>query len=481
MGPRPAQEFKMLQNDKKTICALASGAGNGAIAILRISGSDTEKIIKSLCPGLEKKKLESHRVYLTKAKNANGETIDEVLITFFETNKSYTGEMSAEISCHGSSYIVKTLLSELVRFGARQAERGEFTFRAFMNDRIDLVQAEAVLSVIESQSEGALRVALRQLDGQVSKDFLLMESELIWCLAHIEASIDFSTEGLDVIDNQVLIQKLEKIATDLKKKIDSFKSGQILKDGLKVSLLGQPNVGKSSLLNQLVQHEKAIVTDIPGTTRDIVEASAIYNGVKVIFSDTAGLRETVDVVEKIGVEKSEKEALLSDVCLFVFDVNQGLGSKEKELIKKAKSAQIYFIANKWDRVAAKDQALKKEETRKKLQAFVDTEQSIDQDNVLFVSALDSQCRDQLLQVLTADVAKNSFLQESILSSVRQVEMSEEAYSLVCNCIDELKVDLGSEFIAQTLKNALLSIQKILGHSFDDQIMDRVFKEFCIGK
>lgn len=475
----------MLHNDKKTICALASGAGNGAIAVLRLSGSETEKIIKSLCPGLQNKKLESHRVYLTKAKNAAGETVDEVLVTFFQTNKSYTGEMSAEISCHGSSYIVKSLLSELVRLGARQAERGEFTFRAFMNDRIDLVQAEAVLSVIESQSEGALRVALRQLDGQVSKDFLFMESELIWCLAHIEASIDFSTEGLDVVDNQVLIKKLEKIAVDLKKKIQSFKSGQILKDGLKVSLLGQPNVGKSSLLNQLVQHEKAIVTDIPGTTRDIVEASAIYNGVKVIFSDTAGLRETSDVVEKIGVEKSEKEALLSDVCLFVFDVNQGLGAKEKELIAKAKStaksAQIYFIANKWDCVAPEEKAHKAEETRKKLQTFMDLQEPIDQEKVLFVSALDSGCRDQLLQLLTADVAEKGFLQESILSSVRQVEMSEEAYNLVCNCIEELKADLGSEFIAQTLKNALLSIQKILGHSFDDQIMDRVFKEFCIGK
>lgn len=471
----------MLQNDKKTICALASGAGSGAIAVLRLSGTNTEAIINNLCPGLQHKKLESHRVYLTKAKNEKGEVLDEVLVTFFANNKSYTGEASAEISCHGSSYIATTLLSELVRLGARQAERGEFTFRAFMNDRIDLVQAEAVLSVIESQSQAALRVALRQLDGQVSKDFLQMESELIWCLAHIEASIDFSTEGLDVVDNQVLIQKLEKISTDLQKKIQSFKSGQIVKEGLKISLLGQPNVGKSSLLNQLVQHEKAIVTDVPGTTRDIVEASTVYNGVKVVFSDTAGLRETADVVEKIGVEKSAKEALLSDVCLFVFDVLHGLGAKEKELISQIKAAEVFFVANKWDRVPDLDKELKRTDTRKKLQEFMGSDHPIGSDNIIFVSALDSACRDQLLQRLTKNIAQKDFLQESILSSARQVEMSEEAYHLVQSCIDELKSDMGSEFIAQTLKNALMSVQKILGHSFDDQIMDRVFKEFCIGK
>ncbi len=470
-----------LDKDQQTICALATPAGAGAISVVRISGDQAKDIILAACPGLKNKNIESHKAYFTKLKNDKNENIDEVVVTYFADHKSYTGESSAEISCHGNPLITEKILNRLHQLGARSADRGEFTYRAFMNDKIDLVQAEAVLSVIESQTENALKVSLRQLEGKTSKEFLAIESEMIWCLAHIEASIDFSTEGLDVVDQNILIQKLKKIKQDLQKMIDSHKSGKILKDGLKIVFTGQPNVGKSSLLNQIVEKEKAIVTEIAGTTRDVIESATIYNGLKIIVCDTAGLRETKDVVEKIGVEKSLQEAASADICIYVFDASAGITKDDEKLILNIPNKKVLFVANKSDKLAPHVLLGSRTETTKKLQSLALEKPCLDQNNLLFLSALDQSCRDQLLLNITAEFKNLDFLNESLISSARQFEMSQNAELAVSNVVLELEQNAGSEFIAQTLKGALLSIQKILGHSFDDQIMDRVFKEFCIGK
>jgi tRNA modification GTPase len=467
--------------DEQTICALATPAGAGAISVVRMSGDKSLDILLAACPGLRTKKIESHHAYLTKIKNDKNETIDEVLATYFADRNSYTGEASVEISGHGNPLIAKKILERLCALGARSADRGEFTYRAFMNDKIDLVQAEAVLSLIESQTESAVRVSLRQLDGQVSKQFLAIESELVWCLAHIEASIDFSTEGLDVVDEKILVNKIKAIHHDLQKMIQSHQAGKIIKDGLKIVFMGLPNVGKSSLLNKIVEKEKAIVTDVAGTTRDVIEASTLFAGLKIWASDTAGIRDTADVVEKIGVEKSLVEIASADLCIYTFDSSIGLSDADRELISKLSSKKVLYVGNKWDVVESQSKDRTQLETTKKLQKFLPENMLISENNLLFVSALDLACRDQLLQRVTAEFRNLDFLNESIISSARQLEMSQLAELSIQKVISELEQKTGSEFIAQTLKGALLSIQKILGHSFDDQIMDRVFKEFCIGK
>ncbi len=467
--------------DQKTICALASGAGTGAISLIRVSGPDAKKIIIEACPGLKKKSIQSHRAYLSKFRDSQGATIDEALILYFENNKSYTGEETVEINCHGSPLIAKKIIERLTELGCRSAEPGEFTFRAFMNGKIDLVQAEAVLSVIESQSESALRVSLRQLEGRLSENFKKLESDLVWCLAHIEASIDFSTEGIDVVDNDVLVQKLENIQFRLNEMLQSFSGGQVIQNGLKVALVGQPNVGKSSLLNLLVQKDKAIVTPIAGTTRDIVEATTQYSGLMLHLSDTAGLRETSDVVEKIGVEKSFNEASKSDAVLFVFDLSQGLQDQDVQLLRQIQANELFFVGNKTDLLSPEQMTKTAEETRKKLHEIGWSARDIEALDIHLISALDLSARDQLLRSLTDKYINKDFLKESVLSSARQAEMSRDALGFVGQVINELKSDVGSEYVAQTLKNALLSVQKILGEVYDDQIMDRVFKEFCLGK
>jgi tRNA modification GTPase len=473
--------MQTMDKDQQTICAVATPVGAGAISVVRISGAISKDIILNACPGLRIKNIESHKAYFTKIKDDKNENIDEVVVTYFADKKSYTGESSVEISCHGNPLITEKILNRLCQLGARSANRGEFTYRAFMNDKIDLVQAEAVLSVIESQTENALTVSLRQLEGKTSKEFLTIESELIWCLAHIEASIDFSTEGLDVVDQNVLIQKLKNIQKDLQKMIDSHNAGKILNDGLKIVFMGQPNVGKSSLLNQVVEKQKAIVTDVAGTTRDVIESVTIYKGLKIVVCDTAGLRETADVVEKIGVEKSLQEAASADICIFVFDASKGIEMADEKLILNIPNKKIVFIGNKADKLTEADKLQRISETTKKLQILSTEKQQIHQNSLIFLSALDQTCRDQLLMNIVAEFKNLDFLNESLISSVRQFEMSQNAELAVANVIVELEENAGSEFIAQTLKGALLSIQKILGHSFDDQIMDRVFKEFCIGK
>lgn len=467
--------------DEQTICALATAAGSGAISVVRISGPRALEITLAACPGLSAKKIESHRAYLTKFKNNLSENIDEVLVTYFANQKSYTGESSVEMSCHGNPLIVEKILNRLYQLGARSAVPGEFTYRAFMNDKIDLVQAEAVLSVIGAQSDSSLKVSLRQLEGQTSKQFLNIESELTWCLAHIEASIDFSTEGLDVVDGRILIEKIKTILDQIEKMVAGYQSGKILKDGLKIVFMGLPNVGKSSLMNQVVEKDKAIVTSVAGTTRDVIESATIFNGLKFIVSDTAGIRETNDIVEKIGVEKSLLESASADLSIYVFEASVGLTPKDEGLIRTLSNQKILFVANKSDCVDSAAQSDLAQVTAKKLQGYAPTIGATDEKSILFVSALDPACRSQLLLRATQEFKNLDFLNESIISSARQFEMSESAARAIRQVICELEQMTGSEFVAQTLKSALLSIQKILGHSFDDQIMDRIFKEFCLGK
>lgn len=449
----------MLTNsqNKNDICALSTANGVSAIAVLRVSGPNSLTILKKLCRLSEKKSIKPRNVFLAYIFDSENNKIDQVLVTYFEDKHSYTGESSFEVSCHGSPTIIKSILNRMNELGARSAEPGEFTYRAFLNNKIDLIQAESILSLIESETEQARKVSLRQLDGEMSEKFKKIESDLIWCLAHIEASIDFSTEGLDVANTPELIKKLTAIKTELKKMIEGFKQGKLIKDGLTIALLGRPNVGKSSLLNALVQSNRAIVTDIAGTTRDVIESSTIYNGLKINILDTAGIRDTEDQVEKIGVGRSLSTAEKVDICLVLLEAQNLLTDEDKVLLEKLKDQKVIVLVNKKD-----------------LTPKLNT-------NYFSISTQDSNCRDQVLNYITSQFAELKYSDQSVMTSARQVELTEEALIQLDKVLSELDNDMGAEFVSQTLKESMLAVQKIIGEVYDDQILDRVFKEFCLGK
>lgn len=470
--------------DRDTICAVSTPHGVGGISVIRVSGPQTLSIVAKICSFLPAAP-ESHKVYFGILKGQpEGDEIDEVLVAYFKHGKSFTGEEVAEISCHGSPVICQSILSQLIQLGARPADRGEFTYRAFMNGKMDLVQAESVLSLIESQSPQAARLALRQLHGSVSKKLEDIEDNMTWILAHAEAGIDFSTEGIDIVDNTDALVRLGKIEKSLEELVGTFKAGRLLKDGFRVVLTGLPNVGKSSLLNLLLEDERAIVTDIPGTTRDVIHGDTNYNGVKFTFLDTAGLRESVsDLVEKIGIQKSREATGESDVVFFVFDLEKGLSAEELQILNGLDPRKTYILGNKTDRVSGVPASDFVENflIGSKFFKNIDDPGAYFKRRVFFVSALDKTVRALVLEALLKEFADLEMENTVLISNSRHLENLTRALENTRRSKDVVLNGLGLEFLALEFKEALLAIQETLGKRFDDQIMDRVFKEFCIGK
>lgn len=478
----------MWNRNDQTICAISTPPGVGGIAVIRVSGPRAAAICSQFSKSISKKEadggaLESHRAYFTafyersgkpEAPGPFGHKVDEVVLTYFAAGRSFTGDEVVEISCHGSPFITRQILDLLVQGGARIAEKGEFTYRAFMNGRLDLVQAESVLSLIESQGRDSARLALRQLDGHISREFESLISDLTWCLAHIEASIDFIEQGIEVVDPAVLIRRLQGVARGLERLLESYRSGRLVRDGLKLVLVGEPNVGKSSLLNQLLLNDRAIVTPIAGTTRDVIEGEVVHDGIKFNISDTAGLRETRDQVEVIGIDRSRKEAEKADLLGFVFDCTAGDWERSVQLAKQLPGARKIFLLNKADAVSeAQREILRQDLTAKNA--------GITAGNLLFTSALDPAVRNDVFALARRTVGGLDFLGEAVISSARQFEQADYAFEMISKSLAELGENAGAEFVAMYLKEALISLQKILGQVYDDQIMDRVFKEFCLGK
>ncbi len=471
--------------DLDTICAVSTPAGIGGISVIRVSGSNAATVTKALCDFLPEK-LESHRAYYGILRSnptiSDGNSIDEVVTTFFQKGRSFTGEDTFEISCHGSPNITRQILEELINSGARAADRGEFTYRAFMNGRMDLVQAESVLSLIESQSRQSSQQALRQLQGNLSKDLEKIEDELIWCLAHIEASIDFSTENLEVVEEKVLLDKVSGLKARLQKLVDSFQKGRILKDGYQLVLAGIPNVGKSSLLNLLVEDDKAIVTDVPGTTRDLIEASFMAGGFKVNAIDTAGLRQATDQVEKIGIERSYSAQKTADGIFFIFDSSRDLSAEELKELSQLDPFKLFLIGNKKDlgpftpkkRI---ENLLKQLKIDQKLQGFGD----LLKDKIHIVSAFDKTDGEFLKGLLVQSLGDSQYEDQAVISQARHYENLQKALQNMDEAYGLVKSAASPELTALSMKEALLMVQETLGKRFDDQIMDRVFKEFCIGK
>lgn len=481
--------MELRDRNTDTICAISTPHGYGGISVIRLSGKQSYLITKKLCNFLPEAP-ETHRVYFGNLKSyVDGHIIDEVLVTFFKEGKSFTGEEVVEISSHGNPYICNQIIQELISCGARSADRGEFTFRAFMNNRLDLVQAEAVLDIINSQSPVASQVALSQLKGSISKELHQVEDEILWCLAHIEANIDFSTENLEIISNTELLTKLNSISVKLNKLLSSYNSGKILKDGFRVVFTGIPNVGKSSLLNLVVQDERSIVTNIPGTTRDIVEGDIIYEGLKFTFVDTAGLRNQFsDIVEEIGIQRSISAKSSSHVNCFIIDAGQNsLTEYENELLASFDPKNTIIIFNQTDKLkefskkALFECMLKKSSFYRIITQNEELLNHFISQQVLTVSARVADDRDVILGAIHGLILDKNIQSTALLSNARHFDNLSAAIEKITLATNTISKNLGAEFVSLDIKEALIKVQETIGKVFDDQILDKVFKEFCIGK
>lgn len=451
--------------DQDTICALSTAAGHGGISVIRVSGSRGAEIVRKICPFLPEE-LKSHTIYFgTLSEIESKEAIDEVLVSYFARGRSYTGEETLEISCHGSQAVTQMTLDELVKSGARVAERGEFTYRSFMNGKIDLVQAEGVLSLIESQSKQASRLALRQLKGNLSQKFESIENSIVWLLARLEVSLDFSGEDVEIAPRDLMLQKISETLALCDSLLSTYSQGRILKEGLTVALVGKPNVGKSSLLNALMGEERAIVTDIAGTTRDTIEGRIRVDGVPITLIDTAGLRETEDPIERIGVQKTKQTAANADFIFSVVDAGEEWLDEKLEGF----SGKNVFVANKIDVLSNEA----REVLRGKIQKSAD--------KFCLVSSKTGEGLDQITNLLSSVVKRTLVEDSDVVIQTRHFQLLGKLRERIEKSRKLIADGMSEEFSALELRIALGHAHEILGTEVDERIIDRIFGDFCIGK
>ena len=447
-------------NPEDTICAITTGGGMSAIAVIRISG---DKAI-SICNEVFSKDLlnvDSHTIHFGNIVQKN-KIIDEVLVSIFKDGKSFTGEESVEISCHGSTFIQNKIMQVLIEKGCRTATAGEFSMRAFKNGKVDLSQAESIADLIESETEASHKTALHQLRGGFSEKLQSLRTKLIDFASLIELELDFSEEDVEFADRKQFKELLSEMKSELEKLIQSFSLGNVIKNGIPVAILGSPNVGKSTLLNCLLNEEKAIVSDIAGTTRDAIEDELNIEGFKFRFIDTAGIRNTSDTIENLGIKKSFDKALQSKIILFLIDTTQNIESQIKELqkIKETQSEKIVIITNKTD---------------------LNPNISIDEETIS-ISAKNGEgienLKEKLIQfVNTTSISDN----ESIVTNLRHFEELQLTLHEIESVINGMKGGVSGDFLAVNIRQALFHLGSITGEVTTDTLLGNIFGKFCIGK
>jgi tRNA modification GTPase len=451
-----------------TIAAIATPPGEGGIGIVRVSGEQAFPIAERLfrrCGG--SKPLQSHRAYFGAIVDpATGETLDRALLLPFRAPRSYTGEDVAEFHCHGSPYLLRRVLELVWREGARPAEPGEFTLRAFLNGKLDLAQAEAVADLIRARSEAQLRSALALHEGRLSHQVHALGDELLRLLATVEAHIDFSEE-LGELDPHALIPDLQHLLQRLDALLQGARAGRILREGARVAIVGRPNVGKSSLLNALLGEERAITTDIPGTTRDTLEESLIIGGVPLVILDTAGLRESADVVEQIGIERARRAAERADLILFVYDLTAPDWDADRALLETLPAhAPKLLVGNKMD---AADPA----QVQRACSVFPDS---------VLISALTGAGLDALQEAILTALEVQRIGEETLtLTHQRHIQAVADAKRALEHARDALQHGYSPDLIAVDLRAAWLALGAITGETADETLVQRIFRDFCIGK
>ncbi len=462
--------------DQSTICAISTPPGIGGIAIIRLSGKEAiqiaEKIFQS--PASDKKLADQRANTLHFGTIKSGDIlIDEVVVSLFKAPHSFTGEDIVEISCHGSVYIQQMILQLLISNGARLARPGEFTQRAFLNGKMDLSQAEAVADLIASGNAAAHKLAISQMRGGFSREINQLRTELLRFAALVELELDFSEEDVEFADRSALIELSTRIATLLKKLTESFRLGNVIKNGIPVAIIGETNVGKSTLLNALLNEEKAIVSDIHGTTRDVIEDVINIGGTLFRFSDTAGIRETTDLIESMGIERSYNQLEKAEIVLLVTDISgpiQPLLDRIVKIREKITGQQLIIIANKVD-IASVD-------SQNQLSEFP----LLQNEKLVFIAAKSRANLDELIQMMKRAVDFDSIgPEEIIVSNVRHYEALTLAFSAIEKVIDGLKTGISGDFLAQDIRECLHYLGEITGEVSTDEILGHIFKHFCIGK
>lgn len=457
----------------ETICALITTPGLSGISVIRVSGPRALEITRQFCSFLPAE-LDSHKVYFGKFKSLSNELIDECLVTYFSEGRSFTDDETCEISVHGGHACASRVLTELLSQGCRAAEKGEFTFRAFYNGKIDLVQAEAVHSLIKSRSDHARGQAVLQLSGRLSHKISLIEENLIRTLAQIEASIDFSTEDIEPYSVSQISDLLKETQGIVQNLTRSFQRGRVLEEGLRIALVGAPNVGKSSLYNALLGQDKAIVTSVAGTTRDILESTMNDFGLPLWLVDTAGLRETNDEIEKIGIQKTQKQLVESDLVFYLLEANKS-SSWDLGPIKTLLDNTV-FVVTKIDEIEFNVNT--QNEYIDKLKSMMD---SHDSPATFFISSKTLQGIQELKEYMESKSLVDIHHDEGLITQHRHFDHLVKCENGIKKSIQMLTEAESFDLVALELQASLKEVFTLLGKEYDDQVLDRVFQQFCIGK
>lgn len=445
-----------------TICAISTPIGVGGISIIRVSGNDAIEIVNSIFKGKNLKEVKSHTINYGHIVDGDA-IVDEVLVSVMLAPKTYTTEDVVEVNIHGGIATTNKVLKMILNAGARLAEPGEFTKRAFLNGRIDLVEAEAVGDLIEAESESARNLSVNQLTGKLSTIIRDIKNDLIALEANIEVNIDYP-EYEDIEDmTQIKVKnKLLEIDKKLEQMIRESQNGKLIKTGINVAIIGKPNVGKSSILNRLLEEDKAIVTNIEGTTRDIVEGKTILNGVVINFIDTAGIRSTEDIVEKIGVDKSLKQIESADIVVLVLANDTPITKEERKLIDKIKDKKHILFINKNDKESNLGETF---------------EEAI-YGNTVTDDGLDG-LKNRIIELFSlGEIQKRDF---TYISNARQLSLIENVQASIKGALSNLECDIPVDLISIDLANARESLGEILGEVYDEELIDELFRRFCLGK
>ncbi|ARC83319.1 tRNA modification GTPase TrmE [Clostridium argentinense CDC 2741] len=453
-----------------TIAAVATTVGEGGVSIIRVSGDKSLKIVSSIFEGKNKRELDDIKSYtmryghiVDKDKNH----IDEVIVSYMKGPRSFTAEDVVEINCHGGVIATNRVMQEVLKAGARMAEPGEFSKRAFLNGRIDLSQAEAIIDIINAKTELSMKSALMQSEGGISKEIEILRNDLLSTIAHIEATVDYPEDDLEEVTADMAVLKLNEVLLTINNLLDTADEGKILREGLNTVIVGKPNVGKSSLLNALTKENRAIVTDIPGTTRDVIEEYINISGVPIKIIDTAGIRETEDLVEKIGVEKSKEKINEADLIVLILDNSRAIEEEDKEIIEYIKDKKYIVLLNKIDL----DGKINKDDLI-----------GLNSDYIFNVSIKTGENIEKIKECIKelffkGEIATNDI----IITNTRHKEALFRAKENIESSIDALKNTFAIDLASIDIRNAWTILGQITGNTLEENIIDKIFSEFCLGK
>lgn len=461
-----------MNND--TICALATANGVGALGIIRVSGNDALPIVQKSFPGKQLEKQKSHTIHYGYFMDGD-EAIDEVMLSIFLAPKSFTTENSVEIAFHGSPHIGKRILETLIKNGARMAKAGEFTLRAFINGRIDLSQAEAIADVIASENEASRKVAINQLKGGITNEISLLRTDLLNFVSLIELELDFAEEDVEFADRTALTQLLNKIELKLNSLIESFQYGNAIKNGTAVAIIGKPNAGKSTLLNALLKEERAIVSNIAGTTRDTIEEILHIKGHAFRLIDTAGLRETADEIEAIGVKKAKEKVENANILVYLADAGTEDFSEDIEMLQSLLRDDLKLIicATKIDEISPAKYEKVEDVFRKAITSDFD---------FIRISAVENQNIQDLKNELSSYVEQlKSEENNVVITNQRHFEALQKSLDAVHKVKEAITFQISTELLAYELRNALEHLGEISGEVTNDEVLGNIFSKFCIGK